>query len=120
MGYLTTITVHNDAMGEFEKDPLGFGKAILLGIHKANYSNKEEDVGCGSYANYISVQPSRHADDETVYLHSGNTVFQLNAYCPDFQELCHRRPKLVKSWLEKASKIIKDGAEYLKGVKPAV
>ncbi len=79
MGYLTTITVYNDAMGAFESDPKHFGERILEGISQANRAHKEVSVGFMGYGNYISIQPSRHADAHTVYLHSGNTVFNL---CP--------------------------------------
>ena len=114
MGLLTTITIHNDAMGEFEKDPKAFGEAILKGIYGAQYERKEVSVPIGSYSNYIKVQPSRHADDDTIYLHSGNSVSQLNVYSQDFKKLVSNHPDLVKRWLAIAQYHITKCGEYLK------
>ena len=36
MGHLTTITLYNDAMGEFEKDPKRFAETLFNGINLAN------------------------------------------------------------------------------------
>lgn len=106
MGYLTTIVIHNDAMGAFQKDPVKFGDAILKGINKANETHKEATIGFNGYCNYIAVHPSRHADDETVYLHSGNTVFQINEGCEDFKELALRKPLLTKNLIKRAQQIL--------------
>jgi hypothetical protein len=106
MGYLTTIVIHNDAMHSFKQDPKGFGEAILKGIEDANREHREADVGFKGYCNYITVHPSRHADDETVYVHTGNTLFQVNECCEDFQELARRDVKLAKDFIRRAQRIL--------------
>ena len=67
-----------------------------------------------SYANYISVQPSRHVDDKTIYLHSGNCVVNLSPWNKDFEELAKKNPKWVKESLDEAQSIIDDARERLK------
>lgn len=77
MGYLTTITINNDALGEFKKYPDEFAEAIFNGINLANRHSEEQSIVFKQYGNYISIQPSRHADDECLYLHSGNCVTNI-------------------------------------------
>jgi hypothetical protein len=117
MGFLTTVILHNDANHAFEKDPKAFGEAILSGMDQANYQHKQVDVGFGPYCNYISVEPSRHADDTTVYLHYGNTVTNLNAYNEDFKSLMERNPELAQKFLNKAKDIIKTSQKKLNEIK---
>lgn len=107
MGYLTTITIHNDALHCFEEYPKEFGEAIFKGIREAQREHREVSVPFSSYANYISVQPSRHADDETLYIHSGNCVTDLDPWSEDFMDLIERQLDLAKSLLKKAKDIIK-------------
>jgi len=114
MGYLTTITIHNDALHEFEENPKKFAEAIFEGIHKANRTGKQESMGFNGYCNYIAVEPSRHADDSTVFLHHGNTVSNLNAYNQDFRGLAERLPEVAKSDLEIAQRIITESKKFLK------
>jgi len=109
MGYLTTITIYNDALDTFEKNPEEFGKAILEGISRAQRQYKEVII-----SNYINVQPSRHADDETVYIHSGNGVFNLNSYNKDFQELAKSSKKALESLIKRAESILESAKENLK------
>ena len=113
MGYLTTITIYNDALGAFESDPENFGKRIFEGMELANRQYKEVSVGFNGYANYISIQPSRHADAETIYLHSGNSVFNLCPYGKDFKELAERSPELAQEFVERAQRIVTDAKATL-------
>ena len=106
MGFLTTITIHNDALGAFEKNPKAFGEAILKGIKEANYKREEVSVGFENYANYISVQVSRHADDETIYVHSGNTVLNLNPYGKEFETLLTRDIGIIQNYTDRAEFIV--------------
>jgi hypothetical protein len=105
MGYLTTIVIHNDALHSFKKDPKTFGEAVFKAMEKANFEHKEASAPCQGYANYINAHPSRHADDETVYIHTG-TVFQLNEYSEDFKELAKRDVKLTKDLIRRSQRII--------------
>lgn len=114
MGYLTTIVIHNDALGTFKSDPKAFAEAIFDGIQKANCYGKEFAVPFMSYSNYIAVHPSRHADDETVFLHSGNGVSTLNAYDKDFEELAASNPKLAKEFIKRAQRILTNAKRSIK------
>ena len=109
MGFLTTITIKNDRLGEFEEKPLEFAKMVFDGINQANYEHKEVSL-CG---NYLNIQPSRHADDETVYVHTGNGVFNLNPYNNDFKELAQRNPKLALDFVQRAERILKEAKKRL-------
>lgn len=117
MGFLTTITIYNDEMESFEKDPEGFGKAILNGINKANCKHKSVDVHfCNSSP--ILVQPSQHASDTTVYLHYGNTMFHIDEYGKEFNEICLREDKsLAEDIIKEAKNIIERAAALLKKFK---
>lgn len=110
MGYLTTIIINNDAFHEFKERPMEFGQAIVSGVYKAQRDNKQIDVGFGGYANYISVEPPRHADDHTVYVHAGNTVFNLNPWNDDFKELVKNNPEAAWDFINTAQQIV-DGAK---------
>jgi hypothetical protein len=117
MGYLTTVTIHNDALHAFRENPEAFGKAILEGIDSASMNNREESVGFKGYCNYISVQAPRHADDQTVYVHSGNTVFNLNPYNKEFKELAERNPDVLKSFINTAQFFVTSAKKKLKQTK---
>lgn len=114
MGFLTTITIHNDAFHNFEKHPEQFGNAIINGIGEASSKHKEVDVPFLGYANYISVQPSRHADDHTVYVHHGNTVLNLNPWNTDFKELVERNPDVAEEFVKTAEFIVKEAKKKIK------
>ena len=49
MGFLTTIVLHNDAMGAFKENPEAFGKAILAAMAMANLTHDSADAFIGSY-----------------------------------------------------------------------
>lgn len=107
MGYLTTITLYNDALHDFEKHPQEFAEAVFNGINQANRENRQVDVGFKGYCNYISIQNSRHADDATVFLHYGNGVTNINPYDSRFLDLMESRPELAQEYLNKAKQILK-------------
>lgn len=108
MGYLTTITVHNDAKHSFEEDLKAFGEAILNGIDRANSDHRNVSVPFQNYANYIHVQHSRHADDPAVYVHYGNTVLCVGEYEKDFKELMGRSPEVALEYAELALEYAKE------------
>jgi hypothetical protein len=119
MGYLTTITLHNDAMHEFVKDPEGLVKSIQEGMHEAQRTHKAAyppfvGKSGGSYGGYIEVQPSRHADDHTIYIHSGNCVFNLNPWNEDFKTLVRHYPKLALDLIKRAESILKEAKRVYK------
>ena len=123
MGYLTTFTIHNDALGAFEKNPKGFAEALFKGMQQASMEHKAVSVPFDSYANYITVEPSRHADDHTIFVHRGNTVVNLNPWNEDFKELVARNPEVALDYIKTAELLIKEAKlkakENLKKSKPS-
>lgn len=114
MGYLTTIIIHNDALHSFKEHPEKFAEAIFQGIGWAHNSGKQESVPFLGYCNYISVEPSRHADDTTVYIHSGNGVLNLNPWNEDFSNLIATRPEVAEKYLNRAWEFLKMARKELK------
>ena len=121
MGFLTTITIRNDALHSFQKDPKQFAERIFDAMNEANCSRQAADASfvlenC-SYGGYITVEPSRHADDETVYLHSGNGVFNLNPWNEDFTSLLARNPEHAADLVKRAERILKECKDKIKQAK---
>jgi len=116
MGYLTTIILHNDALDTFQKHPANFAKAIFDGINKANDERVQVDMPFEGYCNYISVEPSRHADDQTVFVHYGNTVVNLNPWNEDFKNMM-QRPDMAENFLKSAERTIKEARRSLNEAK---
>ncbi len=116
MGYLTTIVVHNDALGTFEDHPKEFGDAIFEGISRAQTYRQVQSCPFpfGGYANYIHVHPSRHADDHTIYVHYGNGVFELNGYSKDYKQLCLNNPDLAARMINVARAFVDEAERVLK------
>jgi hypothetical protein len=108
MGYLTTISIRNDALHSFEKDPEKFGKAILDAIDEANCDYKPKTVPFKGYCNYIEVFPSRHADETTIYLNKGNSLTEMSPWSKEFKELLDRRPDLIEGNIETIKFLIKE------------
>lgn len=124
MGFLTHVTIYNDALHAFESDPAQFAKAIFEGIARANQTNKATDVpfSCkdgGGYSGYLCVEPSRHADNSTIFVHHGNSVFNLNPWNKDFQDLLVRNPEYAAELVKVAESVLKQAKEELKKTKKA-
>ncbi len=117
MGYLTTITIHNDALHSFAKNPEKFGQAILDGIEKADMENQEVTVPFEGYCNYITVQKPRHADDHAVYLHYGNCVTELYELSKKMPDLALKFIKVAKDLLKWAKENAEKEIEITKIVK---
>lgn len=114
MGFQTVVVISNDALGAFEKDPKAFGQAILDGIARANYDMMQVSVPFGSYANYLHVEPSRHADHETVYVSTGNCLSVVGAYERDYIRWTKSSPQFADKLVRVAERIVKDAKAYLK------
>lgn len=121
MGFLTHVTIYNDALHAFESNPEQFAKAIFSGLRQANHTNRATDVSFhtknSGYGGYICVEPSRHADDKTIFVHSGNSVFNLNPWNKDFQDLLERNPKYAAELVKVAESVLKQAKEALKKAK---
>ena len=78
MGYLTTITIYNDGCDQLIKNKEKVAD-ILYNACSGEYNNNSyRTVGLGNHANLFTIQKPRHADDVTLYLHSGNTVIDVS------------------------------------------
>lgn len=115
MGYLTTITIHNDALHAFKEHPEEFAQAIFDGIDRANRHYTKEDVCFRNYSGYLEVQPSRHADDECLYLHSGNCVTCITGN--EFEKSLDAKYEWAMSFLKRAENLMKYIKEYYKNSK---
>jgi hypothetical protein len=91
MGYLTTFTIYNDDANEIAKDPKNFVDEIMGAISKGKVAR------IGSTA---KVQKTRHSSDETIYVHSGNTVCEMNSYSDDTESLMRNSPEFFKDMLD--------------------
>ena len=112
MEYLTEVVIMNDALGDFKKDPKLFAETIFEGIDQANRENKQVSMPFKDYCNYLSVEPSRHADHEVLLLHAGNMVMAIGNE-QDWRDFCKRNPKLAKSWLSKSRSLLKSAKVVL-------
>jgi hypothetical protein len=121
MGFLTTATFHNDALGALQKDPKQFAKRIFEAMNEANRQYKAADASFvtenSSYGGYIQCEPSRHADDHAVFVHMGNTVFNINPWNQDFIELVKRSPDTAESFVKVAAQMVKECKEKIKAQK---
>ncbi len=108
MGFLTTVTIYNDYIHNYEKDPALLGKEIIDGRYIASHQ-----IFGAYHAGGIKIQPSRHADDHTVYLHMGNTVFNLGQGT-DLRNLVVNSPEVARKFIKEAKRIVLDAEKYLK------
>jgi ribosome-associated translation inhibitor RaiA len=77
MGYLTTITISNDAYGDIEKHQKEFTEGVLQAMNGTQINRGRDYFSVGSFANPVTLQKPRHADDTTLYMHAGNTVIDV-------------------------------------------
>jgi len=77
MGFLTTITFHNDAADEIEKHPKQVAKIVSDAQSRRQIDQGRDYDPVGNHCNPVVIQKPRHADDHTLYLHAGNTVIDV-------------------------------------------
>lgn len=92
MGYLTTVTLYNDGLGLLKKYPEEFCEKL----YEASSIGKTTDIGLGGFANFATVQSSRHADDHTIYVHMGNCVVEVNEWSKEFEKLVSSNPEFAR------------------------
>jgi hypothetical protein len=107
MGYLTVVVLHNDAEHVFREHPEDFGRAILDGIHQAQRECKQVSVPFHNHANYIDVEPPRHADHRALFLSSGNCVKVIGEHEQDWQDLVKGNPGLAQADIKWAADLLK-------------
>lgn len=120
MGFLTTVTIRNDALYEIEKHPEEFAKKIIKaassGVRGPNALDKE--FGLGSHANMTICQTPRHADSPAVYVQMGNTTTEVGGYSSYTEHLIANHPRFfdqILDHLEDTVKILKQKRKAMKG-----
>lgn len=101
MGYLTTITFRNDAYETFKKNPLELGSKICKAL-EGGYTQGvgENTFSLGSECNPVVIQKPRHADDNTIFVHMGNTVTEMNKWSQITKDLMAHHPKFFDDILK--------------------
>lgn len=74
MGFLTTITIYNDGADQLTKHPKELAKKLKNACIGVQRNRGKDWDSLGDHGNLLTLQKPRHADDETIYFHSGNTV----------------------------------------------
>lgn len=84
MGYMTTITILNDAWHVIEKNPEQFVGKISDGMHGINSlydrKNSVHSYGIGNHCNPMQVAKSHHADDFRFYVTYGNAMVEYDCF----------------------------------------
>lgn len=98
MGFLTTITLHNDYLHDMRANPERFARELFEAIDRANYERSPH------YSGGITVQPSRHADDHAVFVHYGNTVLDITG--KRMERAATELPDVARSYVKTAQSIV--------------
>jgi hypothetical protein len=107
MGYLTTITIRNDALHTIEKNKDDFMEKLLRFCRSGG---KEEYFSVGNHGNPVVLQCPRHADHHTVYMHTGNTVVEMHPYSERTIKMAEQNPAFFDDalkYLERQVKALK-------------
>lgn len=104
MGYLSIITLHNDAFMRAASDTAAFGTAALAAVTGAEHSKQRVSVSLGSYANYLNAYPPQHTSASALYVLHGGVLYDLNSRA--FGELRATNPTLADEILHEASQCI--------------
>ncbi len=94
MGYLTTFTIYNDAVHMLKDKKLQ--QKFCEALYYAAIGDNVCDVSLGNHCNAVKVQKHRHADDWTIYLHSGNTLIEMNEYSKETKQFLNYRPDVFE------------------------
>lgn len=80
MGYMTTITILNDAFNQIQKHPKQFVDNIATGMNGVDgYRDRSKRVNTfnlGNHCNPMQVAEAHHADDFKVYLTFQNLMVE--------------------------------------------
>jgi len=111
MGYLTTITIRNDALQVIEDNKDQFVEGVLEACR--NTVRYKEYFSVGGNANPVVLQTPRHADSCTIYVHMGNTVVEMNPYSEHTEEMLARSP----DFFDRVLKFMESEVRELKALK---
>lgn len=107
MGNLTTLTIYNDGINLITKHAQEFADTVYEVSNQAMPTPTM--IGLGNFYNLVKVQPTRHADNHTTYVHMGNTVCEMNPYSSETKRLMRERP----AFFEKMLKFMRDEVKEL-------
>lgn len=97
MGNLTTVTIYNDGIDQIPKHAQEFADALY---RAAQSTSDPQIIPVGNFANLVKVHPFRHADAHTTYVHMGNTVCEMNAWCKETKRIMRERPEFFARMLK--------------------
>jgi len=113
MGYMTTITILNDAWHVIEKNQQQFINIINAGMNgidefrgRGRYIN---DYSIGNHSSPVMVAQSNHADDQRLFLTGGNMMTTFG-YVNDMTNLELRKEllKIAKGIIKQEERSIKE------------
>jgi len=77
MGFLTTVTIYNDGADSLKSNANDLADKLYNACCGTQIMDGRNYDSLGSNANLLTLQKPRHADDNTLYLHGGNTVIDV-------------------------------------------
>jgi hypothetical protein len=95
MGFLTTFTILNDGLDEILKNSDDFCQKLYY----AALGGKTTDIAHGHHGNLVKVQRTRHADDNTLYVHMENSLYEMSASSMETEELMRNHPEFFRQML---------------------
>lgn len=113
MGYLTTFTVYNDGVDLVKENAQDFANKI----YRAAIGYQTCDLGIGNFCNLVRAQKCRHADDHTLYVHMGNSVFEMNPYSQETKNMLEHNPEFFERVVKFLDREVKDLKAMLKEAK---
>ncbi|MBR9700645.1 hypothetical protein GOV11_02165 [Candidatus Woesearchaeota archaeon] len=116
MGYLTTFTIYNDGIDNILEESDEFCKKL----HDFGLLQKVESFGHGTHLNLVKVQKTRHADDHTMYVHMGNSLYEMNSWAHDCMNLMIDNPEFFEELLKFAEKNVKHLRDQYETQKPII
>lgn len=106
MGFNTTIMFHNDAYDEFQKHPDQTVKNITMAMNGVR--ENRHHYGVGNHGNPMVIKRPRHADEETIYVHAGNTLCEMGVYSQETERLMIEHPEFFESMLKLMAYTVKE------------
>lgn len=97
MGNLTTLTIYNDGIDLITKHAQEFADTVYEVINQGMIA--PTTIGLGNFYNLVKIQPTRHADNHTTYVHMGNTVCEMNPGSSETRRLMRERPAFFEKLL---------------------
>lgn len=110
MGYLTTFTVYNDGVDLVKEHAQDFADKI----YRAAVEQQTCDLGIGNFCNLVRVQKCRHSSDNTIYVHMGNGVFEMNPYSEETKNMLDRNPEFFEKVVKFLDRDVKELKTMLK------